>query len=464
MEIIFYSPFRAGLIVLMMRFGGGAHVMGHGRSGGTRYGQRGPEADVRWKGMATDTDPVCGMTVRIRNGKPAVHDGRVHYFCSRKHRERFEAAPDSCLTGRDDFSRNKRNSTMKIQMKSAISVFLTVLLSSTTTMATTVYIPDGSAGEVIVVDADTGAVKQRITGLEAIHGLAGSPGVKYLVAGSYSEISKTEAEAIAKPEGVSQDEHAAHHAKPAAGAMPKNAAISILTILDAQSGEAVRRIEVPGAVHHTAVSPDGRYAVATHPSADGISIIDLEQLAFKAFVATGSAPNYAVFAADGESVFVTNAGNGTISEVDVGKGFVRRNFLSGEAPEHIVISGDGARLYVADADVGKVREIATSDGSVLRSFEIGGELHGLDLSDDENTLFVSGKGDDKLASIDLRSDAMQTVSLSPAPYHLTTIDGTGKIYVSSRDEPSIWILNQTDLAVTGEIAISGEGHQMVVLP
>ncbi|KGF71126.1 hypothetical protein LL06_01775 [Hoeflea sp. BAL378] len=353
---------------------------------------------------------------------------------------------------------------MTSPLKLSLSAILAVLLTSASATAATVYIADGSADQIIVVDTDTGTVERRITGLDAIHGLSGAPGVRYLVAGSYSEVEGTEATALAKPEGVSEDEHAAHHAKPAAGAMPKDAAISILTILDAKSGEILRRIEVPGAVHHTAVSPDGRYAAATHPSGDGISIIDLETLVFKAFVPTGSAPNYAVFSEDSASVFVTNSGNGTISEVDVEKGFVRRNLLVGTAPEHVVISDDGATLYVADADIGKIHEIAVSDGAILRSFEIGGELHGLDLSDDGSTLFVSGKSEDKLVAIDLQSGAMRTASLSPAPYHLTTIDGTGKIYVSSRDEPKIWIINQIDLAVIGEIAVSGEGHQMVVLP
>ena len=353
---------------------------------------------------------------------------------------------------------------MTSRLKLSLSAVLTVLLTSASATAATVYIADGSAGQIIVVDADTGAVERKITGLEAIHGLSGASGVRYLVAGSYSEVPATETLALAKPEGVSEDEHAAHHAKPAAGAMPKDAAISILTILDAKSGEALRRIEVPGAVHHTAVSPDGRYAAATHPSGDGISIIDLEKLAFKAFVPTGSMPNYVVFSRDSGSVFVTNSGNNTISEVDIEQGFVRRNLLVGSSPEHVVISGDGAKLYVADADIGKIHEIGVSDGSILRSFEIGGELHGLDLSDEGNTLFVSGKGDDKLVAIDLHSGATRNVSLSPAPYHLTTIDGTGKIYVSSGDEPKIWIINQIDLAVIGEIAVSGEGHQMVVLP
>lgn len=341
---------------------------------------------------------------------------------------------------------------------------LALLLAPAAASATTVYIPEGSAGSILVVDGFTGAVKARWTGFEAVHGLAGSPGSKYLVAGSYTEIAKDEAETPQKPEGVSQDDHEAHHARNAAPAMPAGAGISILTVLDAQSGEVLRRIEVPGAVHHVAVSTDGRFAVATHPTTSGISIIDLGTLSLRAFVPTGPNTSYAVFSSDSRSVFVTNADNGTVSEVDIEKGFVRRNILAGETPEHIVMSGDGGELYVAETDAGNVHEVSVTSGEVLRTFPVGGEVHGLDLSDDGGTLFVSGKGEDKLAAITLETANQRTVPLAPAPYHLTTITGTGTLFVSSSDEPKVWIIGQSDLAVRSEIEVSEEGHQMVVLP
>lgn len=97
METILYFLFWAGLIFIMMRFGCGAHVMGHGKSGATRDKPSGSAADVRWTAPETDTDPVCGITVQTRNSKSAVYEGHVYYFCSRECRERFEAAPDSYL-------------------------------------------------------------------------------------------------------------------------------------------------------------------------------------------------------------------------------------------------------------------------------------------------------------------------------------------------------------------------------
>lgn len=96
MEALLYFALWAGIIFLMMRFGCGAHIMGHGRGrtrGGSAHGT-GSSAEVSWVPPARDTDPVCGKTVATDAAKPSVYDGRVFYFCSRECREAFEAAPD----------------------------------------------------------------------------------------------------------------------------------------------------------------------------------------------------------------------------------------------------------------------------------------------------------------------------------------------------------------------------------
>ena len=327
-----------------------------------------------------------------------------------------------------------------------------------------VFVPEGSANTVRMVDAVTGETINRIAGLEAVHGLSGAPGVPFLVAGSYAETERAAIAELTQPTGVSEDEHEAHHAQAEDTLIgPPGAGISILSVLDAATGEIVRRIEVPGAVHHTAVSPDGRFAVATHPSGDGISVIDLTNFRLAGFVPTGSMPNYAAFGSDPNVVYVSNAGNGTISEVDLDRGIVRRNMVAGTAPEHIVINADNAMLYAADADAGDVIELSLNDGTVIRSFAIGGELHGLDMSDDRSMLFVAGRGEDKIAAIDVATGAVTAAPLSPEPYHLTAIPGTGTFYVSSRVEPKVWIVDQTTLNTVGDFPVEGEGHQMVAL-
>jgi YVTN family beta-propeller protein len=54
--------------------------------------------------------------------------------------------------------------------------------------------------------------------------------------------------------------------------------------------------------------------------------------------------------------------------------------------------------------------------------------------------------------------------LSPEPYHLDKIPGTGKVYVSSSKAPKIWVVDQNTLTVTDTIQLpAGEGHQIAVI-
>lgn len=76
----------AALIFVMMRFGCGAHVMGH------HHGHH---------GMITTppktTDPVCGMSVETASAKSTVYGGQAYYFCSNACRDKFEAGPQNYI-------------------------------------------------------------------------------------------------------------------------------------------------------------------------------------------------------------------------------------------------------------------------------------------------------------------------------------------------------------------------------
>jgi YHS domain-containing protein len=94
-EPLAYFLLWAAAIFLMMRFGCGAHVMGHGhhhhhdgeRAGGT------PGAGQSTGTPTTAVDPVCGMTVQTATAKSSARDGGVYYFCSAVHPDEFEANP-----------------------------------------------------------------------------------------------------------------------------------------------------------------------------------------------------------------------------------------------------------------------------------------------------------------------------------------------------------------------------------
>lgn len=96
-QSVLYFLLWAGVFAVMMRFGCGAHVMGHrhrhtdSASGRTN----GSNERTAWTAAEQDVDPVCGKTVPTAAAKSAVYGGRAFYFCSQACREKFEAAPAS---------------------------------------------------------------------------------------------------------------------------------------------------------------------------------------------------------------------------------------------------------------------------------------------------------------------------------------------------------------------------------
>ncbi len=103
MDTLLYFALWAGIIFVMMRFGCGAHLMGHGRGHGpnqAHHGNARPDGEKRrWIAPSKDADPVCGRAVSTDKAKPSFFDGYVYYFCSRECREVFEAAPDLYVGG-----------------------------------------------------------------------------------------------------------------------------------------------------------------------------------------------------------------------------------------------------------------------------------------------------------------------------------------------------------------------------
>ena len=180
-------------------------------------------------------------------------------------------------------------------------------------------------------------------------------------------------------------------------------------------------------------------------------------------IATGPVPNYVLISNDGKFAYVSNSGNGTVSEIAIDQWSVRRNFKTGATPEHMVFSQDGKTLYVINVGDNSVSATSIADGESLNTYSAGNGPHGIDISDDGKRLFVSNKKGNDLTLVDIDAGTSSMRSLAPAPYHIKSIRGTGKLYVSSRAQPWIWVIDQKSLDIISKIPIKGEGHQMVLV-
>ena len=92
-DVLYYVVW-AGLFFLLMRYGCGAHVMGHRQHNNSDVPTERPPPNVLPLVPDQAKDPVCGMTVQTSAAKTAVYKGQNYYFCSQRCREKFEASPE----------------------------------------------------------------------------------------------------------------------------------------------------------------------------------------------------------------------------------------------------------------------------------------------------------------------------------------------------------------------------------
>ena len=321
-----------------------------------------------------------------------------------------------------------------------------------------VYVPLGGANEIIVIDGDQDKVIGRIRDVTNAHGLAATPDGSYLIAGSMSLAPKDQK----IPEGMTEDEHNAHHASPTGKVANTSNSISFVSMIDAKTMRVIQRFEVDGISHHSAITPDGRYAISTHTTAGNVSIIDLVDRKLVKTISTGPVPNFVLVSGDGKTVYVSNSGNNTISEIETSQWTVQRSFSVGRTPEHMVFSPDEQSIYVVNVGDNTVARVSLVDSKEMNVYPVGEAPHGIDLSDDSRTLYVSSKSGNQLKAINVATGNANNIVLEPKPYHIASITGTSKLYVSSRAKPWIWVLDQNSLEVLRKIPIKGEGHQMVV--
>ncbi|SEO10253.1 YncE family protein [Palleronia pelagia] len=342
-----------------------------------------------------------------------------------------------------------------------------------------VFIPEGDADSILHL-TDDGTVVARVDGVRNVHGLAVAPDLNLLIAGSLSAAPKGTGLPVLESshsigmgsmsdsgenaemtmdgdEKMTDAEHDAHHGPTNGAAVSGDT--SIVTILDKDTHAPVRKVPVAGIVHHVAVDPSETYALVTHPSLGGVSIIDIAEGVAAGPIATGPNPEYAVADPRTGRFFVSNAGNATISEVDPAKGFVARNIPLETGPKHLQLLPEERLLVAAEADAGFVSLIDADSGQIVERYEIGGDLHGVQA--DSSAIYASALGQDQVVRIDRATGARTAVQMD-GPYHMALTDDG--LMVSRNEDASVRLLDPNTLETISTTQTNGIAHQIVVEP
>ena len=195
-------------------------------------------------------------------------------------------------------------------------------------------------------------------------------------------------------------------------------------VIDAATGQIVRRLSVGKRPRGIRLSPDGailyvavsgsaiggpnvdetKLPPADH-AADGIAVVDTASGALRRVIEAGSDPESFALSADGKTLFVSNEDASQVSIVDSNGATPTRHLAVGDQPEGVAIGLGGTRLFVACEGSDRVEIFDLDNLRRIGALTIPGRPRTLLSSADGKTIYASIETAGKLAVIPASGDA-----------------------------------------------------------
>ena len=183
---------------------------------------------------------------------------------------------------------------------------------------------------------------------------------------------------------------------------------------------------------YVAVSPDGRYVIATNWCSYDVSIVDPTTNREVKRIPLGPYPRGIVISPDSKTAYIAVMGTHDIARIDLQTFGVTWIRGVGGGPRHLVLSPDGASLYVTLNADGKVAKVNPLRGVVEYKVSTGTQPRSMAISADGQSLYVvnyESSDVSKLAATDLH--LIQTVQTGYHPIGITYDRTTGAVWVAN---------------------------------
>jgi YVTN family beta-propeller protein len=139
-----------------------------------------------------------------------------------------------------------------------------------------------------------------------------------------------------------------------------------LSVVSTQSNREVRRIPIGPYPRGIAITPDGRAAYVAIMGGNQLVRIDLRRWATRK-IYVGQGPRAEALSPNGRYLYVSLNAEGRVAKLDTWTGAVRAKVSTGSAPRSLTIAPDGKAIYVVNYESGTVTKLRTSDMSTLQT-------------------------------------------------------------------------------------------------
>jgi YVTN family beta-propeller protein len=182
---------------------------------------------------------------------------------------------------------------------------------------------------------------------------------------------------------------------------------------------------------YVAVTPDGRFALASNWCSFDLSVVSTKNFKTVARIPIGAYPRGIAVSNDSRYAYVAIMGGSSLAVVDLHTMHVVGSIPTGSNPRHVVISPNGQFLYVTLNAPGDVVKILRKSGRVLGLVHTGVDCRSLAISSNGTTLYVVNYLSNTMSMVrasDLH--VLQTVHTGTHPVGVTYDPVTGRVWVA----------------------------------
>ena len=182
---------------------------------------------------------------------------------------------------------------------------------------------------------------------------------------------------------------------------------------------------------YVAVTPNGRWVLATNWCSYDLSIVSAATMRQVARIPIGPYPRGIAISPDSKLAYIAVMGSDDLDVVSLDTRRVVGSIYTGSNPRHVVISPNGQFLYVTLNQPGDVVKILRRTGRILGTVHTGEDCRSLAISSNGTTLYVVNYLSDTMTMLrasDLK--VLQTVPTGTNPVGVTFDPVTGHVWVA----------------------------------
>jgi PQQ-dependent catabolism-associated beta-propeller protein len=203
---------------------------------------------------------------------------------------------------------------------------------------------------------------------------------------------------------------------------------------------------------------DARTIYVSNEQGNTISIVDGDSLEMVKEIEVGERPRGIVLSPDGKFLYICASEDDTVEIMDTETLEIVGQLPSGPDPEVIVISPDGAKIYAANEDDNLVTVIDVASRSVDAEIPVGVEPEGMGISPDGKTVVNTSETTNMAHFIDVAtSEITDNVLVDQRPrVAMFTADGA-EVWVSSEIGGTVSVIDNAGRKIKQKITFEIPG-------